>query len=857
MRSVFKAFLLSLLCLILCMAAASAAGDIAIQADFGYDGTVTYLAAVPLHVTLKNAGEDADVTVSVDIYRSRKKYDTYTYPVTLAGGAQKRLTIPVMLSYKQSAYIVNVWQGETLLTSANVVPETILAPTTLLVGVLSDQPQTLSYMNIGAANDELMRGDVWQTVNLTQESFPDSYEMLRAFSMLAIDGVDVSQFSVAQQQALETWLKNGGIAIVGGGTRATAAYRGFSVLAGVGTGAPYTADNVSQALMDALADTQFPVSTAVKAAQGTSMLLPLQADHLQTVVQSDGQALIVRANVGNGLVYATAFSLSDKVLAGWNGMSCYWQRLLLANAGAEYQALINARGSYYSGRDFYLNTSLLSLLKIANDQGMRYPAIAVAAFLLLAGVGSYLVLKKLDKREWLWLSVPLLSACCVGILCLMGSRMHLSDPAVASYSAHCVSSDGKTSSAMIAGVACAANEEIAVGALDGAGVTPASDYYSYYDDYDDTQTQTSIAPQMRYRYTLGDTSTLTFKNDSAWEVNALYIQPEQTEQLALNASIWWEDDGLHGQIVNNTAYALEEGLVLTMYGYCNVPRLLPGQTAQIAIVENPQRAENGAFDGELIDKTKNYNVNAFDYIEAIIYAALYPNDPAVTYDSEKYPDNRTEEEKAFVQQRRNMINVVKDNWYQDSSTRAENVFHYVTYSKDIAGPQLVINGQKAERTAHMAIVDVEFKYIPVSSTGVVKVPGGMAPLYEAALQYNNVPYRITTKAGLSNGYLDLRAEPVICFALGEVDGIDTHNMTLSSMTLMGEMYSSAAVVRIYDAATGTWDTLAGSGLPLTIGGEDLTHYVDDEGCVYLRITQSGSAYGEIYYPMLSFEGRMR
>lgn len=33
----------------------------------------------------------------------------------------------------------------------------------MLVGVLSDSPQTLSYLNIGTANDQLMRGEVWQT----------------------------------------------------------------------------------------------------------------------------------------------------------------------------------------------------------------------------------------------------------------------------------------------------------------------------------------------------------------------------------------------------------------------------------------------------------------------------------------------------------------------------------------------------------------------------------------------------------------------------------------------------------------------------------------------------------------------
>lgn len=153
-----------------------------------------------------------------------------------------------------------------------------------------------------------------------------------------------------------------------------------------------------------------------------------------------------------------------------------------------YQNLVDDSSSHYrSGRDYYTDTSMLTTLGIANDESMIYPMLAIAVFLLLAGLGSYLLLKRLDKREWMWLTLPLLSACCVGVLCLMSSRMQLNKPAATAYSIYNISSDGRTSSATMAGVAIAQKENITVSSRENALVEPSNTYYSYYEEDDDTR----------------------------------------------------------------------------------------------------------------------------------------------------------------------------------------------------------------------------------------------------------------------------------------------------------------------------------------------------------------------------------
>lgn len=850
MRSVCKTALIAVLCLLLCTASALADGGVTVSADFGYDGAVTYLSAMPLRVTLKNDGADTDLTVAIDVDRSSSEYDTYEYPLSLASGAEKQLVIPIMLNYKQKTYTVRVTGKEGLIASVPITPKKVIAPTTLLVGVLSDSPQTLSYLNIGTANDQLMRGEVWQTIALTQETFPDSYELMRAFSFLAVDGVDISQFSDAQRQALQTWLKNGGVAIVGGGTRAVSAYRGFAGMTGITTGAPYSAQGAAQALVDALSDTQFPLTESAVSAQGTALLSPINGDLAQQIAALDGKTLIARSQVGSGLVYTTAFSLSEKPLSGWKGMSCFWQHVLLSTGASAYQSLVDSSSNYYrSSRDYYTDTSMLTTLGIANDESMIYPMLAIAVFLLLAGAGSYLLLKRLDKREWMWLTVPVLSACCVGVLCLMSSRMQLNKPVVAAYSIYNVGSDGRTSSATMAGVAIAQNENMTVSTRENALVEPSNTYYSYYEEDDDTKT---YMHSLRYLYTLGEKRAVTFPASGAWEVQLLYIQPEENPQLNVSASIWWEDDGLHGEIVNNSDYTLDAGYVLTMYGYCTTPRILPGQTAEIAIVENPSRKEGGAYDGEMINEKLSSNMS---YIDNIIYAALHPFDPQATYDNSNHYQTMTTDEINQLNLRSTLISAVRSSWYGSyRDYNDKSLFRYITFNDTLGDVQLTVNGTDVERTAHCAIIDVQIKYIAVSETGHVKVPAGITPYELGALDSQQRPYSLGVRS--SSSYFMLRDEPVLCFSLGQVDGVDVSRLTLTSLTLDGQTYGSGVVVRIYDQQAQAWDTVNSAGMPMTLSEENLGRYMDAQGNVFVRVSQQGGRDGELDTPSLAFEGKV-
>ena len=830
-----KTALFLALCLALCLGAAQAAPAVTVKAEIGYDGVITYLRSMPLHVTLKNDGSDAELVVAVNVERSEIEFDRYEYPLILAGGAEMQLSLPLTLNYKQAKFTVEVLQEGQEIARASVEPKKLVSPATLLVGVLSQNPQSLSYMNISAVNDQLLRGDIWQTVALTQESFPNEIDLLRAFRILAVDGVDVSAFSTAQQEVLQQWLREGGIIILGGGSTASLSLKAFSVLTGMIAGAPYQAQGVDQALLRCLSDTQFAPSGSDRLT-GNVMLSALRGGR-GTVADLDGKTLIDRCPVEQGVIYTAAFALGEKPLSSWNGMTCFWQRVLLSRDRALYQRIINELNNYYNYDDTYVDTWLLRQLGIKNDEPALPVILLVAAFVLISGLGSYFVLKRLDKREWLWLTVPVLSLACAAALYLLGGRMGLNKPVAASYAMLRVDEEGYTDASVMAGVAAAVRTPLRVNAADGSRIRPGADYSMGY--YNDNDEQAERIKRLRYLYTEGDTMRLTLPATAPWEVRPLLLAPAAAPECAVSATVWWEEDGLHGQIINGSDLTLQNGYVLTSLGFCRVPELLPGQKHDFAILQNDQAKQGVILEGELVN-------SGWQDSYAIVSAALYPEYQQDT------PVQLSNEESRKRNQSNSLINACMNRWNNYS------FFHYVTFSDNVGQVPLQVDGLDVRRSMHCAVIDVQMAYRVMSDSGLVRLTRGMIPAYHCTASVDGTLANSGAKIE-DYAYFNLRDEPVICFALHEIKGLEMDKITVDTATFSCETYGGMPRIWLYNVGANQWEEARYTALPVQISGDQLARFMDAQGQLFMRITPGAGQMnnGEVYNPVLTLEGRSK
>lgn len=247
-----------------------------------------------------------------------------------------------------------------------------------------------------------------EPIALGPDDIPERPEPLGGISAIVWAG-DSGALNEAQRRAIERWVGDGGqLVVVGGGdwqsrTDAFSDLLPLENLAGV--------DDVPQ---DALAgwtgETEAPIATATVATGD------LRDGALALITAEDGQVLASMRSVGAGRVILLGTDFATDEFRGWVGAPSLWSRLLPTNAALEQ----------WFGGDFPIRqetenamSGALSTVPALEVPPAELLLAVIVAYILLIGPISYIVLRRMDRRELAWVTAPLLvvvfSACSYGI----------------------------------------------------------------------------------------------------------------------------------------------------------------------------------------------------------------------------------------------------------------------------------------------------------------------------------------------------------------------------------------------------------------------------------------------------------
>ena len=800
------------------------------ELSIGYNGLVTYTKAMPLTVTLANAGADVSGVLAVNLYANQRQYDRYELPLTLAGGTRRQVTLTLRLSSRQDTFTVEfISEGQTL-CAKNVSSARVLNPETLLVGVLSPEPASLSYLNIGKDDDELRRDESWQTVALTKESFPESETLLQSFGLLIVDGFDATALSAKQLTALDSWLRAGGVLVLGGGAQAAAVYPAFSAYTGLTPGQVRQVPDITGALAAfvGVSEESLGEATLVNAVQGSE----------EALVSSGEDGLLYRARVGNGIVYTAAFEWGAKPLSSWKLMHTLLQRLLLKDCPATYQSLLNLSRYSQDDTDWSMNDAVRSIRVENNASAVPMLALAVG-YLLLGGIGGYLLLKKLDKREWLWGLFPALTAICVAGIALLGRAGGFSQPMAVTFTHYNLDAGG--SAKTYAALSTSDGAEHCISSPDGDVLLSSTDYSSYYSSYygeDDTAGQRKIPTQLRYRFLLGENQAVSLPFDAPWTVKSVIIKGSKQARLPdIQAVLWPEADGLHGRIENRSDFPLREGVVLTSMGFCSIPDLRPGEKAEFALIEDPQSKQTFFSDGMLLPELTDNSCYS------LVYAYLYPES------SSGARRNLSAQEQAARSAKQNLLISAFSDESGASYSSGGSFFRYIAFQDELTPAVLCLDGQEIARSAQRSMVSLAVDYTPVGPDGsAYYTPGLVVP---TVAEVGAVPR--DTGAAAPSGYKTYRLEetPAFCFTLAQDE-----NLEISFLRLSSQYYGSYVEAYLYNWENGQWEAMEDSG-EMT-GAQAAPYFRNGQLFVHYRAPVSGGeTYSEVLVPSLEIRGRVK
>jgi hypothetical protein len=246
-----------------------------------------------------------------------------------------------------------------------------------------------------------------EPIALGPSDIPERPEPLGGLSAIVWAG-DSSQLNEGQRRAVERWIGDGGQLVVLGGADWQARTAAFGELLPLENLAAI--DDVSQASFAGWSGEDAPLESAtVSTGDPRDGAMPL-------VTTDDGEILVSMRSVGAGRVILIGSDLATDEFRAWPGAQRLWSRLLPTNAALEQWF-----GDQFPVRQEMENSmsGALSTLPALDVPPAELLLLVIVAYILLIGPVSYLVLRRVDRRELAWVTAPLLvvffTACSYGI----------------------------------------------------------------------------------------------------------------------------------------------------------------------------------------------------------------------------------------------------------------------------------------------------------------------------------------------------------------------------------------------------------------------------------------------------------
>jgi hypothetical protein len=360
----------------------SAAGGLTMDARLLLQGHARAGSWAAIEVKLANDGPTIQGELRMD--GGSQSTARYAMAVDLPTGSRQTYILHVQPPNFGRNVKVNLASGDKVIESVSVA-YLVHDSTQLVVGVVSERPQGLISQIDLPPNPG---GTPAAIVPLTLADLPERAEGWAVLDRLVWQDVDSNQLKREQVDAMRHWLAAGGRLVIVGGS------------AGIGTLSAFPDDMLPYrptATLDV--DPANLVSVLGQLPGGASELPAMSGAlaHGRALATSGDRAVAAELPYGSGRVTLLGFDPTTRWIAESKSIDGMW-RTLLPPRTADGSRLLD---------DSQLLQSVYQLpaLALPPTSGLL---VLIGAYIVIIGPINYLILKRLDRRELAWITMPLL-----------------------------------------------------------------------------------------------------------------------------------------------------------------------------------------------------------------------------------------------------------------------------------------------------------------------------------------------------------------------------------------------------------------------------------------------------------------
>ena len=536
---------------------------VTLEVQYDYDKYLRPGYKLPAFIQVINDGGSFDGELCLYVTPEYDKNSIeYKLDVHVEEDGISYFTLPFKPGYTRNVQLQLVRDGAVVAKG----PKNAEISTAGLVGIVGSNPADIAYWREADTLIDKNGGTVYTSMaELHPDSFPEDVYLLERFSMIVMNHYDVGNFNQKQQDALFQWVRNGGVLMVDGDKAAAQSLSSLSPLIEL--------SNQGETELPDITKRIYEMANVAYTDQADIPALGVVSPQGKVVREIDDEPVLMSYDVGDGRVFVSAIAFNEAVLSRKGLVS----GLFALNDGTSALLQGEIEGMGYQGYSYGGGAMQEAVRGTAWLEAMpiNWILILIAAFILLAGPISYIILKIIDKRDLIWITAPVLSVMlCVVIVGVGVSRRGSSTvSSVATIIERQPEGSLKSFTEVGIGAVKAGEHEISLSSRD----FPFAGDLGYYGMAEEV-TEIGV-PQIIFDVT-GQTK-VTFPNLSRLGMRTFSLERElQTEGGVTTRVLVAEEDSAHYTVSNETGYDLTDVTVVTSGGYDRIDLLEAGETSE-------------------------------------------------------------------------------------------------------------------------------------------------------------------------------------------------------------------------------------------------------------------------------------
>ena len=788
--SIFLVIIFSLLLFSSLKTDAATVNKITMKVQVGFNNNYKIGYSAPVTMTIDNKYRDIQGEIEIRVPSSSGKYVSYVKQISMKKDSQKSITINIPINGNRVKYKVVVHNGKETVYEDDININNTSNTVSQFIGILSEDIDSVSYIN--SVPTTMKTSVMTIPILLNEKNFPEDFLALKNFDLLVINNFDTTKLNKVQYEILKQWVKDGGTLLIGTGNnqaKTLGIFKDDFIKGSIGKITTVNTSAINSLATNGESNSKVNIE-----------VLDMNIENSKTILEDNGVKLVQSLAKGRGVVGIAAFDLGQSPFVGWNNNSQFAEKLL-ETVNPDF---IKPNQVNYNGQDqdiYSISNIMNQFSELASAKTSSFYIILFIYIIIVAPI-SYLVLKKLDKREFMWITVPAIAIIFGFIVFVSGAGGRIKSVTANVVSEIYMDEAGNSGVSTYAGIFTPKKMKIKVESKEGKKL-----FYVSNPNYNGNSNQSSNNADLEAKVYVEGNGGIEYHNTSILQNSVLQIQQQNMALGKLESNIQMKGSSLSGEIKNSTKMALEDCYVITPGEYYKLGDLKVGESKTLP-------ASSGTYQG-----------NIYDFGNKVFMVNNGANNPANMSQGARsiYIDNN---------QKMSMINLLyaKDNMTVDGVT-------FIGFSKSaIEAPLIINNGGEAvknERSILGMPLNVNFK-----QGNLINYPMGFVP-YEV-VPGNTLMFAAYNKRLNGNGTAEIE------YFLDKAAVIDTLTLNLDKLSFNGNV----PVVSIYNIEKNSYEETKAA----SITGEDIKKYIDNNNKFKLKIEIKG---GDSAIPKVAASGKVK